>query len=162
MHTSNEITIYAPYERIFELGSRVEDWARILPHYRCVRVLRGQGNRKWVRMSAWRSFVPVTWSAVETVEPGVGDRMGRITFHHVKGLVRGMDVEWSFHRQPDGGVLVRISHELGSPPFPTRLLGPRLTAAIVGRGFIGHIAGKTLARIKELAEAEGSAQNKSG
>jgi ribosome-associated toxin RatA of RatAB toxin-antitoxin module len=142
----------APYERIFELGSRVEDWGSILPHYRYVRVLKCSGDRKWVRMSAWRNFIPVTWSAIETVEQGTAERPGRILFHHTKGLVRGMDVEWSFHPQGDGSYLVRISHQLDNPPFPTRILGSRMIELVVGRGFIGYIAGKTLRRIKYLAE----------
>lgn len=154
MHTSNEIVIRGSYERIFDLASRVEDWGRILPHYRYVRVLRREGNRKWVRMSAWRDFIPVTWSAIETVERGSETAPGRIDFHHIKGLVRGMDVEWSFHPTGDGRWLVRITHELGRPPMPTRLLGAWLVERVVGRGFIGYIAGKTLRRIKALAERE--------
>lgn len=154
MHTSNEITIYAPYERIFRLGSCVEDWGRILPHYRYVRVLRRQGNRKWVRMSAWRDFIPVTWSAIEQVEEGTAAQPGRITFHHIKGLVRGMDVDWTFHPTRDGGITVRISHQLDRGPFPTCLLGAKLIEQVVGKGFIGYIANKTLHRIKELAESD--------
>ena len=152
MHTSNEVTMQAPYEKIFELASEVENWGRILPHYRYVRVLKRAGNRKWVRMSAWRNFIPVTWSAIETVEPGSAEQPGRILFHHIKGLVRGMDVEWSFQRQANGAYLVKISHQLDHPPFPTRILGPRLIELVVGRGFIGYIAGKTLRRIKYLVE----------
>ncbi len=152
MHTSNEIVIRSSYSAIFSLAARIEDWGHILPHYRYVRILRRRGNHKLARMSAWRNFIPVTWSAVQTVEAGDEARPGRILFHHVKGLVRGMDVEWSFHPMPDGAVLVRIAHRLGEPPFPTRLLGPRLTDLIVGRAFIGYIAAKTLERVKELAE----------
>jgi ribosome-associated toxin RatA of RatAB toxin-antitoxin module len=152
MHTSNEVAMHAPYERIFALASQVEDWGRILPHYRYVRVLKRAGNRKWVRMSAWRNIVPVTWSAIETVEPGTADVPGRILFHHTRGLVRGMDVEWSFQPQADGSYLVKISHQLDKPAFPTRVLGPRLIEVVVGRGFIGYIAGKTLRRIKYLTE----------
>ena len=152
MHTSNEVTIKAPYESIFALASRVEEWGRVLPHYRYVRVLKQSGNRKWVRMSAWRDLIPVTWSAIETVEQGTADEPGRILFHHTKGLVRGMDVEWSFQPQADGSYLVKISHQLDRPPFPTRILGPKLIELVVGRGFIGYIAGKTLRRIKYLTE----------
>lgn len=154
MHTSSEVTMRGPYETIFKLASEVENWGRILPHYRYVRVLKRHANRKWVRMSAWRDFIPVTWSAIETVEPGTAEEPGRILFHHVRGLVRGMDVEWSFQRQADGAYLVKISHELDQPPFPTRLLGRKLTEVVVGRGFIGYIAGKTLRRIKHLVEQE--------
>jgi len=154
VRTSNEVEIRGDLGRIFELASRVEDWGRILPHYRYVRVLHRQGNRKWVRMSAWRDFVPVTWTAVQTVEPGSDGGPGHIRFHHIRGMVRGMDVEWWFVPRPETrDVLVGIKHDLGKPPFPTSILGPRLVEAIVGRGFIGNIAGKTLRRIKELAEA---------
>ncbi len=157
MKTSTQITINAPYTHIFELAAQVEEWETLLPHYRFVQVLKQQGNRKWVRMSAWRNFIPVTWSAIETVLPGTEDAPGRILFRHIKGLVRGMDVEWSFEPgDGDGDVLVTIAHRLDQPPFPVRILGRRLTEIVVGRGFIGYIAGKTLRRIKQLAEGDGA------
>jgi hypothetical protein len=153
MHTTNQIEIQADLKRIFELASRVEDWGRILPHYRYVKVLHREANRKWVRMSAWRGAIPVTWTAVQTVEPGGDGKPGRIRFYHIGGLVRGMDVEWWFVlRQDRGGVLVGITHDLARPPFPTRLLGSKLVEAIVGGGFVGYIANKTLKQIKLLAE----------
>jgi hypothetical protein len=74
-------------------------------------------------------------------------------FHHIRGLVRGMEVEWWFEPGTGvGDVIVGITHRLDHTPFPTRLLGPRLVESVVGRGFIGNIAGKTLRRIKEIAE----------
>jgi aromatase len=155
METTNTILIHAPLENIFDLAARVEDWGELLPHYRYVKLTHREGNRKWVRMSAWRDFVPVTWTAICTVEPGQGDKPGSITFRHIRGLVRGMEVEWWFKPDRDAGdVLVGISHHLEKPPFPTRILGPRLVESVVGNGFIGHIAGKTLRRMKELAEAQ--------
>jgi hypothetical protein len=153
MRTTNEIEIYADLRRIFELASQVEDWGRILPHYRYVQVLHREANRKWVRMSAWRDIVPVTWTAVQTVEAGEDGKPGRICFHHIRGLVRGMDVAWWFVPQHDGdGALVGITHNLARPPFPTSILGPKLVEPVVGRGFVGYIAGKTLKQIKVLAE----------
>lgn len=153
MNTSNEITIKGDYTRIFDLAARVEDWGDILPHYRYVKLLKTKGNRKWVRMSARRDFIPVTWTAIQTTERGTEDQPGRITFHHIKGLVRGMDVEWSFYPRPTkGDTLVRISHQLPNPPFPVKILGAKLTDIIVGRAFIGYIANKTLNHIKQLTE----------
>jgi uncharacterized membrane protein len=158
MKTSNTVTMHAPYDRIFDLASRVERWAHILPHYRYVRLLREDGNRRLVRMSAWRNFVPVTWTAIETIYPGSAAQPGRIQFKHVRGLVRGMDVVWLFDVEgPGGPVHVTIAHDLPNPPFPVRLLGPTLVERVVGEGFIGYIAGKTLRRIKHLAE-DGIAQ----
>lgn len=153
MNTTNEIAIRANYDDIFDLAAQVERWGEILPHYRYVKLLHTSGNRKWVRMSAWRDFIPVTWTAVCTVEPGTPADPGRILFRHVRGLVRGMEVEWWFRPRPErGDILVGITHVLNRLPFPTRILGNRLAEIIVGRAFIGYIAGRTLRRIKELAE----------
>jgi aromatase len=155
MYSTNQVIIKADLARIFELAARVEDWGDILPHYRYVKVLHREGNRKWVRMSAWRDAIPVTWTAIQTVQQGREGEPGRITFRHIRGLVRGMEVEWWFREEPESGeVTVGIDHRLERPPFPIRILGPRLTEAVVGRGFIGYIAGKTLRRIKEIAEIE--------
>jgi ribosome-associated toxin RatA of RatAB toxin-antitoxin module len=153
MKTGNRISIRAPYSRVFRLGADVEEWGRILPHYRYVRVLARDGNSKTVKMSAMRDFIPVTWSAVETVVEGDEHAPGRIEFQHIKGLVRGMYVEWSFRVEGEH-VHVTITHELEHPPFPTRILGRKLTEIIVGRAFIGYIANKTLRRIKQLAEEQ--------
>lgn len=153
MNSTNTITIKAPYERIFSLAARVEEWGHILPHYRYVRVLKRGGNRKLLKMSAWRDFIPVSWTAVQTVIEGDAAMPGRIIFHHTGGLVRGMDVAWTFEPRPDrGDVVVRITHHLHKPPFPVRLLGKKGVDIIIGRLFIGYIAGKTLKRIKMLAE----------
>ncbi|MEO8286500.1 MAG: SRPBCC family protein [Chloroflexota bacterium] len=156
MKTSDTVAMRGNYDKIFQLAADVENWAEILPHYRYVKVLERKGHRQLVRMSAWRDIIPVTWSAVESVYPGTANKPGRITFHHVRGLVKGMDVEWSFKvRKEAGDVLVTISHDLPNPPFPVKILGPRLIESVVGRGFIGNIAGKTLRRIKQIVESGG-------
>jgi len=154
MNSTTTITIKAPYERIFPLTEKVEEWGEILPHYRYVRVLKRGGNRKLLKMSAWRDFIPVTWTAVLTVIEGNDGIPGTIIFHHTRGLVRGMDVAWTFAAQPERGeVVVRITHHLHKPPFPVKLLGNKGIDLIVGKLFIEYIAGKTLKRIKMLAES---------
>jgi ribosome-associated toxin RatA of RatAB toxin-antitoxin module len=155
MKTSTQVAIKGELDRIFELAANVEEWGAILPHYRYVRLIKRDGQRKLVRMSAWRNFIPVSWTAIQTVVPGEHGEPGRILFKHVKGLVRGMEVEWWFQPRPEAGdVLVGINHRLDKPPFPTMILGPRLIEKVVGEGFIGYIAGKTLRRIKALAEEQ--------
>jgi hypothetical protein len=57
---------------------------------------------------------------------------------------------------------VTISHDLERTPFPIRLLGAKLTDIIVGKGFIGYIANKTLRRVKQLAEAENVGRTSDG
>lgn len=146
MRAENSIVMRAPTERVFALACAVERWPELLPHYRWVRELSRDGETRVVEMAAHRDGIPVRWWAELRCEPDVP----RITFRHVRGVTRGMQVEWSFTRV-DGGVLVRIDHEL-SLPWP--VVGGFVADRVIGPLFISNIAGKTLRRIKELAEAE--------
>lgn len=144
METVNEITIRAPADRVFALAAATERWPRLLPHYRWVRRLRGDDRRKLVEMAAWRDMYPVRWVALQQNFPA--ER--RITFTHVRGITRGMAVEWRLTETADG-THVRIWHRFHSN-LP--LLGELFADRIVGRLFVSNIAGKTLRRIKQLAE----------
>ncbi len=149
MHTKNEILIRAEAAEVYGLAAPVERWPEILPHYRWVRVLEDDGEgRRLVEMAALRDFIPVRWRAEQLLFP----EEPRIAFRHVGGLTKGMEVEWVFASRGDGVVRVSILHDLphlaGWP-----LIGGVVADRVVGPLFISNIAGKTLGRIKELAEA---------
>jgi aromatase len=149
METTTEIVIRAPVETVFALAAATEEWPRLLPHYRRVRRLRGDDRRKVVEMAARRDFYPVRWVAVQENFPE--DR--RITFRHVRGVTRGMAVEWRLAATA-AGTHVRIWHGFHSR-IP--LVGEFFAHQIVGRLFVSYIAGKTLRRIKAIAEASSKA-----
>jgi len=109
METTSEIIIRAPAGAVFALAADTERWPRILPHYRSVRRLRGDGRRALVAMRAWRTLYPVSWVAVQENFPAEQ----RITFRHVRGISRGMDVEWRLTETADG-TRVRIWHAFHS------------------------------------------------
>ena len=135
--------------RIYDLAADVQRWPDILPHYRWVRVLSKEAGQQTVEMAAKRSWIPVKWIAVQSVEPA--DL--RIGYNHIGGLTRGMQVQWVFEETGED-VQVTIVHEMS-------LLTPIVRTAvgrwIVGSFFVHHIAQRTLRRIKELVE-EGAAQ----
>jgi aromatase len=144
METTTRIRMQADPDVVFALAAAVEDWPRLLPHYRRVRVLRRDGRRALVQMAASRDGIPVHWTAIQELHPA--ER--RITFRHVGGATRGMEVAWTL--RPDGdAVLVEIWHGF-RPRWP--LVPDALVHLIVGRFFVENIAGKTLRRIKALAE----------
>ena len=146
MHTENTIFIQADTETIYRLAAPVERWPEILPHYRWVRVLEDDGEgRRLVEMAARRDWFPVRWRAEQRLFPDVH----RITFRHVGGITKGMDVEWAFAPGKDG-VQVSILHDLR---LWWPLIGGLVADRIIGPLFVADIAGKTLRRIKELAEA---------
>ena len=146
MDMTTRLTMRADPDRIFALAAAVEDWPRILPHYRWVRVLRADGRRRLVEMAAHRDGFPVRWTAIQELFP----TEHRITFRHVRGVTRGMEVAWTL-TPGDDGVDVAIWHGF-TPRWP--LVPDALIQLLVGDLFVENIAAKTLRRIKELAEAD--------
>jgi len=150
MDTSIRRRMRADPTIVFQLAAAVEDWPRILPHYRWVRVLASHpdGSRT-VAMAASRDVlpglgVPLRWTAIQTLH----ERERRIEFEHVRGITRGMRVAWTI--EPDQSALaVEIRHV-----FEPRWRVPdALVRLIVGDYFVNAVARRTLRRIGDLAEA---------
>jgi ribosome-associated toxin RatA of RatAB toxin-antitoxin module len=134
----------------FGLAAAVEEWPRILPHYRWVHILerRPDGSRV-VEMAARRDVllrlaVPLRWTAVQTLRP----HEPRIEFEHVAGVTRGMQVAWTFRLEQQTLEIV-IEHEF-KPRWPVPEV---LVHLIVGEYFVNGVAARTLRRIGDLAEA---------
>jgi ribosome-associated toxin RatA of RatAB toxin-antitoxin module len=145
MNMHNQVWMRAPVSHIYPLAAEVERWPELLPHYRAVTVLERDGNRKLVEMAASRDGFPVSWRALQELDP----HTPAIRFRHVRGVTTGMDVEWRFEPR-DGGTLVTIAHRLD---LRWPLIGRWAAEHVIGPQFIAAIAGKTLRRIKALAEA---------
>ncbi len=144
MHTVNEIWIQASPKTVYKLAEAVERWPELLPHYRYVRVLARDGDVRTVKMAASRDGVPVSWTSLLSPLP----RQRRLRFHHVRGVTKGMDVEWRLVRR-GRGTHVTIEHDLRLRwPPGVRQIGEY----VIGRFFISNVANKTLRRMKELAE----------
>ncbi|HEY8170824.1 MAG TPA: SRPBCC family protein [Candidatus Limnocylindria bacterium] len=137
----------APYEVAFDLAAAVERWPEILPHYRYVRAVADPAGERRFAMGARRGPIPVRWEAIQ--RPMRDER--RIEFVHTGGVTKGMWVAWRFVDAPDGkGLDVSIEHrlDLGWP-----FIGGFAAERVIGPQFIDAIAGRTLRRIRELAEA---------
>jgi ribosome-associated toxin RatA of RatAB toxin-antitoxin module len=145
MHAERFVDIKASASEIYVLAQDVASWPSILPHYRWVKVLREEDGARIVEMAARRDWIPVRWTARQTLDPvtpGIG-------FTHLSGWTKGMQVSWRFEPR-NGGTRVTIVHDLDYGRRP--LLGDWFGRAVVGDFFIQSIAGRTLARMKELAE----------
>ncbi|TVR74227.1 MAG: hypothetical protein EA415_06200 [Sphaerobacteraceae bacterium] len=149
MHTETSIHIKADPMTVYRYAAATERWPEILPHYRWVHLLDQEGNNKLVEMAANRNFYianwPVRWWAKQTniaEEP-------RVTFTHVGGITKGMEVEWLFE-PTDDGVKVTIVHDL---VLKWPIIGGFAATWVVGPLFVDAIAGTTLRRVKELIEA---------
>jgi ribosome-associated toxin RatA of RatAB toxin-antitoxin module len=143
MLTGNSIIIHAPREVIFETIADLQQWPRLLPHYRYVYFLERYSNHSVVEMAALRSGIPISWTSELVVDR---ERM-EIRFLHLKAFTRGMRVIWTF-KDTRAGVLVEIQHQLR---FRVPALAP-IAEPIIGGFFVHHVANQTLNAMKAHLE----------
>jgi ribosome-associated toxin RatA of RatAB toxin-antitoxin module len=142
--TVDRILVRSDAETVFHLAAETTRWPSILPHYRWVKGLGMLDGRQKLEMAARRGWIPVKWTALQTVDT-VGQR---VYFTHIGGPTKGMEVEWSFEAEGDS-VLVTIVHEMS---LSTPVVRSALGRWIIGRFFVHNIAQRTLRRIKAIAE----------
>ena len=155
MRTIDETTTSADPDAAFRTAADVERWPEILPHYRWVRFRRKDGfARGLVEMAAWRHFGPVGYPTWWVSEMDHDPDARTVTYRHVDGITRGMDVVWEVLPHEDGTTLLRIVHEWQGPRWP--LVGRFAADVVIGPHFVSHIAGRTLAGVARAAEARGA------
>ena len=153
MRTVDERTTDAPPDVCFRVAADVERWPEILPHYRRVRFLRKDGFAAGlVEMSAWRRFGPLGWPTWWISEMTHDPVERTVTYQHVYGITRGMDVSWEVAALPGGGSHLRIVHEWSGPEWP--LIGGFAANFVIGPHFVSAIAGRTLAGVASEAERQ--------
>ncbi|MCS7173594.1 MAG: hypothetical protein N0A24_09510 [Armatimonadetes bacterium] len=87
VHTAR---IRAPLVLAFQVARDVEGWPGLLPAYRWCRVLERAQDHLIFAMGGRIRGWPARWVAVQEVdEPG-----HRMLFRHLRGITRGMTVEW--------------------------------------------------------------------
>jgi ribosome-associated toxin RatA of RatAB toxin-antitoxin module len=145
MHTSNNILIRAPRDRVFEVTTDLERWPQILPHYRYVKFYEKNPERSRVKMAAMRGKLPISWESDHIIDRVKIEQR----FVHLKAWTKGMEVIWKYEEREDG-VLVSIIHDL---VFRVKPLSP-LVEPIIGGQFVAPVANKTLAVFKEYLENE--------
>jgi len=142
--------VSASVDRVFALAAAVERWPDWLAHYRWVRLLERRPDGGVVEMAAWRPFGPLRWPTWWVSDMTVDRGAPAVRYRHVRGITRGMDVEWTFTPASEDRVAVTITHRWAGPPWP----GLRRAAAdlVIGPLFIHAIAQRTLAGIARVAE----------
>jgi len=156
MTTVDERTVRAPVRTIFDIVRAVEHWPGYLGHYRYVRFReRATDGGGLVEMSAYRPFGPLGWPTWWLSQMTVDNDTPAIRFHHVGGITKEMDVEWSFRPVEDGRAThVQLLHVWNGPEWP--LIGVFAATTVIGPVFVHGIASRTLAGLAAVAEREGS------
>jgi hypothetical protein len=141
--------IQAPSDVVYRLAAEVEFWPAFVPSIRFVRVLRRDPAGRPARLLAcggWHGWIPVTWHAVQHLEP----ERGRILYRQVGGLSAGATAEWRIDPSP-GGAAAEV----------TIVQRPAIAApgveSSVARRFVGPVSGSpvvdaVLADLRRVAE----------
>ena len=157
MKTVDEQICHAPPDTCFEIAANVERWPEILPHYRWVRFHeKADFAQGIVEMAAWRPFpgfrYPTWWLSEMESDPAART----VTYRHIDGITKGMDVVWQIDDLGDGRSHLRIVHDWTGPEWP--LIGGAAANLVIGPHFISHIAGRTLTGVAQAAEAQTGTQ----
>lgn len=152
MDTHVALRAQADADRLFRLAAVVENWPRLLPHYRWVRVVHVESDRRrLVEMAARREVfrqhsLPLWWRSIQVLDPSAR----RIRFEHVGGITRGMQVEWRIDPLDDGWLEVDIRHVFRpSWPVPDAVIHQ-----VVGQYFVNAVARRTLAHLTAYAGSD--------
>ena len=149
MHRLDRTMIAAPVDRVFAIAADVERWPEFLAHYRLVRMIERRDGGGIVEMAAWRPFGPVRYPTWWVSEMETDPDARTIRYHHIRGITRQMEVEWSI-TGTDGAVDVSIVHDWAGPGWP--VIGRLAAELVIGPVFIRGIASRTLAGVKRKAE----------
>ncbi len=148
----DECLASAPLDVCFRVGSDVERWPEILPHYRWVRFRQRQDFATGVvEMAAWRSFGVIDYPTWWVSKMWHDRDVPAVYYEHVEGITRRMAVRWEFEARGTQ-TLIRVVHEWEGPRWP--LIGRLAASAIIGPGFISAIARRTIAGVAEEAQAQ--------
>jgi ribosome-associated toxin RatA of RatAB toxin-antitoxin module len=149
MFTVDRVSIRAPLPHVFSIAADVEGWPVILPHYRWVRMLARSETGGIVEMAASRPFGPLRFPTWWVSRMTIDRAAGEISYTHLRGITRGMDVVWRLEPNAVGSE-VTVEHRWTGPPWP--LVGRSIARLVIGPIFIHGIASRTLAGIKRHAE----------
>jgi hypothetical protein len=103
-------------------------------------------------MAAWRPFGILNYPTWWVSEMFVDRNAPGVRYRHIRGITRGMDVEWKLVAA-GAETDIEIVHEWRGPAWP--LIGPSAATFVIGPVFIHGIASRTLAGLARHVEAAG-------
>jgi hypothetical protein len=149
MQTVDRLRMRAPLERVLEAAENVEQWPRLLSHYRWVRMLERRHDGGLVEMAAWRRFGALKYPTWWVSEMRIDRSASAVHYRHVRGITAGMEVVWKLQSAGDA-TEVTIVHDWTGPRWP--LIGRMAADWVIGPVFIHGIASRTLAGIRRAVE----------
>ncbi|MBF0532741.1 MAG: SRPBCC family protein [Candidatus Omnitrophica bacterium] len=144
-HTRNEITINAPYDKVFDVSNHIERWTELFGgEYVKAEVLERKGNEITFRLTDndGKSWVSKRWLHKEN-KYAVASR------HEPMFPFKYMKIVWFYNETPEGTQMIWIQDFELDPGFT------KFSAAQI-EGFINQHSQHNLKIFKEVIERESS------
>jgi hypothetical protein len=143
--------IRADRATVFNLLAEVGLWPALFPHVRSARVLRRDGRRRLIVVRARWRWLPLGYTAIQTVDA----TQGRMIIRHVSRLTHGSVTVWDVQAATDaaGGPTDEVElsvHQHVAVSIP--LVGTLLARSLVGGRVARDRGHAMLERVKEIAE----------
>jgi Polyketide cyclase / dehydrase and lipid transport len=144
------IRIHSNRATVFNLVAEVELWPALFRHIHSARVLRRDGRRRLIAVSAnWRGF-PFGYTAIQTVDRDEW----RTEIRHISPLTRGSIATFGVipvsSLDPPGEVVDVELHQQVIVPVPA--VGGLLARRFIGEHVVRDLGQSMLVRLKEVAE----------
>ena len=144
MRLEHSIVIKSRIDKVYEIAEKIEKFPEFMPHVKTSKIIKRQGNKREVEMTAVVNGINSHWISASTTE-----KNKKITYKQVKGFCKVMGGEWRFNKVP-GGTKITLIHNFNVGLF---IIG-KLIGWIMVKRWVDKYTRLTLGLIKEKAESQ--------
>jgi ribosome-associated toxin RatA of RatAB toxin-antitoxin module len=146
IHLEHSIIIKSSIDKVYSIAEKIDKFPDFMPHVKTSNIIKRQGNKREVEMTAVVNGINSHWISASTTE-----KNKKITYKQVKGFCKVMGGEWRFTKVPEGTKITLIHNFDVGLSFIGKLLG----RTIIKR-WIDKYTRLTLGLIKKKAESHKS------
>jgi ribosome-associated toxin RatA of RatAB toxin-antitoxin module len=107
IHLEHSVVIKCNIEKVYSIAEEIDKFPEFMPHVKTSNIIKRQGNKRQLEMSAVVNGINSHWISASTTE-----KNKKITYKQVKGFCKVMCGEWLFKKAPEGTKITLI-HDFG-------------------------------------------------
>jgi ribosome-associated toxin RatA of RatAB toxin-antitoxin module len=139
----HSVIIKSSIDKVYNIAEKIEKFPEFMPHVKSSNIIKKQGNKREVEMTAVVNGIKSHWISASTTE-----KNKKITYKQVKGVCKVMGGEWRFNKVPEGTNITLIHNfDVGFS-----IIG-KLIGEIIIKKWVDKYSRLTLSNIKAKAES---------
>ena len=142
IHLEHTIVIKSSIDKVYAIAEKIEKFPEFMPHVKTSNIIKKQGNKREVEMTAVVNGIKSHWISASTT-----NKNKKITYKQIKGVCKVMGGEWLFKKVPEGTTITLI-HNFD----PGLSIIGKLIGRIVIKKWVDKYSRLTLGAIKDRAE----------